>query len=144
MALVPSEGTLLKLESATPGTFDTVAQVMSIGGPGSEVASVPTTTLTSTRKTFRAGKIPDEGEVTFHLQTDPILAGYIALYTHHYAGTTKNWQIINNDGNATPAKQAFAGFITKIDEGDKADETNVEADVTIKITGSVTRTPGTP
>jgi hypothetical protein len=143
-AVIPCEGTIFQVESATPGTYTTIAAATGIGANEPEVAEVPKTTLASTRKEYRPGKIPDEGTIDFTIWYDPNDATHQSLYTFWAAGTTKNWKVKYNDGLTTNASETFAGFITKPSRGEIADEENVSLTVTIRITGSVTRTAGTP
>lgn len=142
MAVIPAEGTTIAVESVTPGTYTTIGQVESITPPSTTVAEVPTTTLTSTRKQYRAGKIPDSGTLQFRIQYDPNDTVHQDLEDYLNAGTTKNWQLTYVDGMVEPANEEFAGFITNFEKSALEDETNATADLTIRVTGVVTRNPG--
>jgi hypothetical protein len=144
MAVLAGEKVMLQMETATPGTYADVVQVMSTGAPKPTVAAVKKTNLASTVQEYRPGKIPDNGELQFRVQYDPNDTTHQALLTALYAGTTKNWKLKYPDGMATPANSMFAGFLTAFepDNFSATDENNVEADVTIQITGAVTRTAG--
>lgn len=142
--VVPAEGTKLSMESGSPGTFVDVAGVIRIGSQKTKVNPVKTTKLVSTYQEYRPGRIPDMGEVVFRIQYDPNNADHQLMYTSLESGTITNWKITYADGLSTNASVTFAGFLTTIEEDDKEDEANVEADVTMQITGPPTRTPGTP
>ena len=144
MAVVPGEGTLMQIESATPGTYTTIGQVLSITGPAPSVAAVETTNLASTRHTYRPSKIPESGEVTFQIQSDPNDATVIILQGLMDAPASKNWRIISADGLTTPSKDQFSGFLTAWNRSGQEVESNVIVDATIKISGAITRTAGTP
>jgi hypothetical protein len=143
MATIPCEGTIWQVESATPGTFTSI-DINSIGTNEPTVAEVPNGTLSSTRKSFRPSKIPEEGTIDFAFWYDPNSAAHQALYTYLYAGTTKNFKLKYNDGLTTPASEPFAGFLTKLSRGEIGEDNNVEVTATVRITGTVTRTAGTP
>jgi hypothetical protein len=146
MAVIAGEKVMLQLETATPGTYADVVQVKGTGFPNPTVGEVKKTNLASTVQEWRPGKIPDNGTIKFTVQYDPNDTTHQALYTVLYAGTTKNWKLIYADGLTTPAFETFAGFLTAFEKGDQDAETeaNVQADITLRITGAVTRTAGTP
>jgi hypothetical protein len=146
MAVIAGEKVMLQLETATPGTYADVVQVKGTGFPNPTVGEVKKTNLASTVQEWRPGKIPDNGTIKFTVQYDPNDTTHQALYTVLYAGTTKNWKLKYPDGNTTTAFETFAAFLTAIEKGDISaeDEGNVEADITLRITGAVTRTAGTP
>ena len=144
MAVLPGEKTMLQMETVTPGTYADVVQVVSVTRPGPTTPEVKKTILASVRQEYRPGKIPDEGTVEFRIQYDPNDATHQAIYTAQAAGTTKNWKLKYADGMTTPANEAFAAFITGISpsEASAEDDNNVEATVTMRVTGAVTRTAG--
>lgn len=140
---IPAEGTTLGY-SATDSSYTTIGNIIAITPPGPSVPSVEKTKLTSTAKEFRPGKIPDFGEMSFRIQYDPNDTDHRALYALLATPVTKYWLITYNDGMAaTSARDKFQGFITGFEPSELADESNVEADLTIKVTGVVTSTAGT-
>ena len=142
MAVVPGEGTILAIESATPTVYTTIGQVLSITGPAPSVASVETTALSSTRHTYRPSKVPESGEVTFQIQGDPNDATQIILQGLMDAPVLKNWRITAADGFGTPSKDTFSGFLTAYNRSGQEVESNVIIDATIKLTGAITRVIG--
>jgi hypothetical protein len=139
----PGEGTTLGY-STTNGSYTTLANVTKIKPPGGKVPEVSTTYLGSSNKTFRPGKIPEAGEVTLSLNRDTTSAGHILLRTLVGTPAVYFFKVIYNDGQTTPANDIFQGFITALEPGDVEDETNLTDDVTIRITGAVTFSAGTP
>jgi hypothetical protein len=139
---IPAEGTKLQIESATPGTYTDIGGVEAVTPPSTTTGEVKKTTLQSTSQEYRAGKIPDRGTLQFRLQYDPNSTVHQDLEDALDAGTTKNWKLVYADGMTTPASETFAGFITNFEKSELADETNALADLTIRVTGTVTRTPG--
>lgn len=142
MAVIPAEGTTIAIESVTPGTYTTIGQVVSITPPSTTVAEVKQTTLTSTRQAYRAGKIPDSGTLQFQIQHSPNDTVHQDLEDYLDAGTTKNWKLVYVDGMAVPAHEIFAGFIVSYEKSGLEDESDLVADLTIRVTGTVVRTPG--
>src|SRR5262245_28319004 len=137
---------MLQLETTTPGTYADVVLVIRVGAPKPTVPAVKTTSLASISQEYRPGRIPDNGECVFGIQYDPNDTTHQALYTALYAGSIKNWKLVYFDDKTTHANVKFSGFITAIEETDKEAETdnNVEANVTLQVTGTPVRTAGTP
>ncbi len=137
MADTLGEDTRLQYESATPGTYTTIAQVTSIEGPEREREAVPKTHLGSTAKEYRGSKIPDNGEVSFVALFDPANATHEKMEELFASGDTVNWRLVfNNDTNSRPHRQ-FAGFLTNWKPTGMEVDSNVEMNVTIKITGDI-------
>jgi len=131
----PAAGTTLACDFTTPLTYVTIGNITSISGPESEVGSVETTVLTSTRKTYRY-TIVDPGELSFELDFDPtdtsshtLLAGLQDVPALH------SWQITFA---TTPAKKAtVSGFLTKFAPNAGGVEENLTAAITVKLTGPI-------
>jgi hypothetical protein len=131
----PALGTTLGCDFTTPSTYVLIGNITSISGPESEVGSVETTVLTSTRKTYRY-TIVDPGELSFELDFDPtdttshtLLAGLQDTPAMH------SWQVTYP---TTPAKKAtFSGFLTKFAPDAGGVEENLTAACTIKVTGAI-------
>lgn len=141
-SVLPNEGTVFSIESATPGTYTAIPGIVSIGGPDPEVADIPTTNLASTSHTKRPSKLINEGELEFKIQYDPADATHQLLYTKFGSKLTVNWELKLVDGMTTPAHERFAGFIKSIKGESIEVESNQERTVTIAITGANTRTAG--
>lgn len=139
----PGEGTLLQLQIST--TYTNIGRVLSVGGPKPKVPSIDTTVLTSTRREKRPSQIPDSGQCTVRIQYDPNDATvHQLLLTQMEAGTVSSWKVVYNTANTTTnANEVFSAFITDFTGNDKEVDTNVEADLTLEITGAITRTAGT-
>jgi hypothetical protein len=142
VAIIPGEGTKIAIESATPGTYTDLGEVNSVTGPAPSVASVETTNLQSTRHSYRPSKVPESGEVSFQIKIDPNNATQQILTGLMDTPVVKNWKITWPDGMTTPANSTFAGFLTAYNVSGAELENNVVADITIKLTGAITRTPG--
>lgn len=132
-------GCTIAQESATPGTYTTIAEVVSISPPKISVGSVETTHLSSSRKTFRP-TIMDGGEVSFEIHYDPDETTHSALTTLATATAAnqaaKNWRITFTD--ATPATYTFSAFVTGFEVGQVGVEENITATITMKVSGAVT------
>lgn len=144
MSTIANELSKLYRGSSDPASTE-IAQILSIKPPGGEVKKVPTTVLGATAQTSRPGKIPDAGEVTFRVQYDPSLTGHVTLADRVKTPLVEWWMIeYVGDGLVTHAKDRFQGYVTKFEpnESESEDENNLEADLTIQITGSVNRVVG--
>jgi len=144
MSVIANELTKLFRGTADPASTE-IAQILSIKPPGGEVKKVPTTVLGATAQTPRPGKIPDSGEVTLRIQYDPSLAGHITLADRVKTPVVEWWMVrYDGDGLTTPARDRFQGYVLNFspNESEAEDENNLEADLTIQITGSVNRVAG--
>lgn len=145
--VIPAEGTTLgwveKPDTGTPVYAET-AQILNVKPPGGTVASVGTSHLKSKHKTYRPGQIPDSGEVTFRVEIDPNNTSHQSIFGKIDTPGLKllSFQITYNDGLLTPANDTFDGFFTKYEPDTLEDEKNLEADVTIQVSGPVVRTAG--
>jgi uncharacterized membrane protein len=93
---------------------------------------------TTTWKTF-AGTISDAGEVSATILFDPADSTHAALITAVTTTVPFIWNIVFNDTGA--AVFAFSGILTKFATTGMEVEANLEAEITIKLTGAVTFTP---
>jgi len=129
--------------SATGSTYTTIASVVSIDGPKLAVGSVETTNLASTVKSYRA-TLPDSAEVSFTIQYDPAQTTHQQLLTLYstpvgtgvVASPAYFWQVTFTD--VTPTVWHFQGLLTGYEITGLTVEGNVEANVTIRGTGTVT------
>lgn len=144
--VVPAEGTTIGYSATLVGTYVLVGNVLNIKPPGAEVPGVEKTNLASAAKEYRAGEIPDNGEVTFRIQHDPSDTGHTALKALLVQGAQRSpkfWKISYNDTMATHASDSFQAILTKYEPDTIENEKNLESDITLLITGLVTRTIGT-
>lgn len=141
--VLTGEGTLLQIENATTtGTYDRIGQRVSIDGPEPSVEAVEKTHLDSTLKEYRASKIPEPGEVSLTVYLDPADAIHQRLegmvFDPPAPGAEPNWRLVfNNNTNTRPHRQ-FAGFVTKFKYTGMQVEENLQAEMTIKVTGVIT------
>ena len=130
---------VLAVESATPGTYTTIAAVMDIEGPNLEIDMIDVTSRDSSGwKEFLAG-LGDAGEVTFDVLYDPDAAthgnttpGLMYLTLNK---TKKSWKISLSD--TTPTTMIFNGYIKALKPKHPMKDAS-RASVTIKVTGQVT------
>jgi len=129
----------IAVESATPGTYTTIAAVLDIEGPNLEVDMIDVTSRDSSGwKEFIAG-LGDAGEVTFDVIYDADAAthgnttpGLMYLVTNK---TKKNWKITLAD--PTPTTWTISAFIKAFKPKMPMKDAQ-RASVTLKVTGSVT------
>jgi len=105
-------GTLFQRETATPGTFETVTEVLSILGPETTLDLVDATHMES--PDGFAEVIPAilrSGDVTFQAAYLPDDTKHQSLDTDQRAKTLKNWKI---DLPGTSLNWTFAAYIKSI------------------------------
>lgn len=129
----------IAVESATPGTFTTIAAVLDIEGPNIEVEQIDFTSRDSNSWKEFVGGLLDGGEVTFDVLYDPDTATHgvsgVGLVALALARTVKNWKLTLSD--ATPTVWSHAGFIKSFKPKAPMKEA-LRASVSIKVTGAVT------
>lgn len=138
-----AELTQLQLENATtPGTYDTIASILTVEAPETSYEAVETSLLGPGPKTFRQSKKADNGELTFTIQADPNDAASLVTYARirDLVGT-KNWRVVYEADPATPTVHpcdTMAAFVTSFKRPGGDEDANLEADVTLKVTGAIT------
>lgn len=138
MATLAAEGTLLYVGSAS-SAMSSLAQIVDITPPGYSRAAVPRTWLESTWKQFRAGRIPDGGEVQFTIELDHSIAAHMSLLTSATDSTTPFFQVRWADlASSATVHPRFQGFLTAMEPETAEDEANIRYAATVKVTGSVT------
>jgi len=125
-------GALFGIEGVTPGTYVTVAEVVSITPPGMSRDSVEATHLTSPGKwkEFIAG-LKDAGEASFTLNFVPSATD--AVFAAFNADSGK-YQITMPGG----VMMRFDGFFTGYTPPALAPGDKMEASATIKVNGAPT------
>jgi hypothetical protein len=136
MALNIGQGTILKMTISS--TLTAIAQVLEIEGPEVDVGSKETTNLGNTVKTFRA-QLPDAGTVSLSIQYDPADTTHTALTTAvmSWPQAAVTWNIQFNTTAGTD-KAVFTAFLTKFKPKGMNSEDNLEADIELKLTGTIT------
>jgi hypothetical protein len=137
--VTPGLGTLLQYESATPGTYTTVAQRVEITGPGMEHRTKETTNLDTPQATYR-GTIFDAGEVGMKVQLKPSDATHQKLVALVKSGALTNWQLTLADSGAAVIGP-FAAILSKFELSGMTAEGDVEADISLRVSGNIDMTP---
>lgn len=132
-------GTQFQREGATPGTYETIAQVASITPPQIEADDVEIEDLdpVDDYKKYLPGLL-DGGEVSLTLNFDGSTAGHTALLGDANSRTTKNFKIVLPD----TAAWAFSGYVKGFAPQEITAGEVMQAEVTIKVTGKPTFTAG--
>lgn len=136
----PGEGTTLSVKISS--SFVVIGGLAKVASPSVVVAEIETTNLSSSKHDYRASRLPDYGQVKFMVRWDMDDSTHQAMRTGQVAGTIFDWKIIYVDDMTTPANSTFSGFITEWSGDDIEPESNVEAEITIRLTTIVTNTAG--
>lgn len=142
MDILIAEGTLLQVESATvPGTFLTIGQRMTIDPAEESADEVDRTNLDSPCVQTRGSAIPDMGEVGLHIQYDPDDPDHTRLRNLVRAAAEASvlWRIVYNTRDATRPHDEFPGWVKSFKPDSIEKGKDVEADMTIRVTGIPTR-----
>jgi predicted secreted protein len=126
-------GSQFQIESATPGTFTTIAEVSEITPPNETVNAVTYSTLDSPYMKAVAGII-DPGEASFEMTFLPGSASETLIVTALHAREAKTFRIVFPN----LATWTFEGIITGYEPAAPNDD-RMTATVTIKVSGAVLR-----
>ncbi|WP_292229500.1 phage tail tube protein [Brevundimonas sp.] len=129
-------GTEFQIESATPGTFTTIAEVTDITPPNETVNPVTYATLASPYMKALAGLI-DPGEASFEMTFQPGSASETLIVTTLHAREAKTFRIVFPN----LATWTFSGIVTGYEPAVPNDD-RMTASVTIKVSGAVLRENG--
>lgn len=139
MTKYAAKGTLLQAEiAAAPGTFQTVAQVRSIGGPtlGGDAIDLSHHSVPAAYRVFQPG-VNDAGEITIEVLFDPAdptqdnvgVDGLLSIYDQREVHL---FRVVFSDTGATIWESE--GMITSYEPTAPFDEA-LTASITMKLTG---------
>lgn len=130
--------TVTATSGGTNGTevFTTIAEVVSINGPGQKLDLIDATHMESPNA-FREyiPSLLDGGEVSFDVNFLPGNANQAGLRTDLTSRTKRNFQLVWTD--SAPTTYSFAGYVTAFEPSAKIDD-KLMASVTVKITSDIT------
>ena len=131
----PAAGTTIACDFTTPLTYVLIGNVLNITGPESDIGSIETTVLASTRKTYRPG-LPDPGELSFDIDFDPTdTTTHTLLAGLQDAPVIHSWQITY--ATTPPKKATVSGFLTKFAPNAGGVDENLTASITVRLLGSI-------
>lgn len=134
MAVIDAQGTVIKIDDATPGTADVViGKVKSYSGFDGEASEVDITNLASTAKEFRLG-LQDFGAFSMDIQVDYADAGQDVCRTAQGTGATKTFNVTFPDASTAD----FTGLVKNATSLSGGVDGVVDGTITIKISGAVT------
>lgn len=131
---IEAQGVALAVsDGGSPSSFTSIANVITIKGPGGTASVIDVTNLASVAKEKRMG-LPDEGQLSFELNYDPDNAQHIVLRNGRRARTRLEFRITLTDTTATVL--AFFGYVLGFELSAAVDQV-VKAAVTVEIDGAV-------
>ncbi len=137
MAL-PAQGTVIRI-SEDGTTFTDIGCVSGFSWEFSERATIDTTCLTDTEKTFKFG-LRDSGTVSIDYRFEPDGAGQVLLEESYASDTPYTFQVEYSDSlGVSGTIKEFDGFVTQMSQDGAIDDI-VNASASIKITGPITST----
>jgi predicted secreted protein len=127
MPAISGNGTTFKWNTVEVGL------VQSVSGPSASVATIETTDISGSAKTFIAGMV-DGGEVSLEVSYDPDTAeNHDDMTTDFAAGTAQDWVITFSDTSSIEGSGIITSFSASASIDDK-----VTASFTIKVSGALT------
>jgi len=135
---VAGVGTLFRRWDATGGTWENIAEINSISGPGMTRDTIDVTSLSSTGgyREFITG-FRDGG--TINLSMNFTRATYETMKDDFEDDTAKNYEIVLPDAENTSLE--FTGLVTEVPLDISADD-KITSSVVIKISGEVVMNSG--
>jgi len=129
-----SQGMVIQIsDAASPEVYTTIAEVMSIDGPGGSAAVIDVTDLSSTAKEKRAG-LQDEGQVSFDMNYLPTNTQHILLRPQRAGALVTNFRILFTDSPQTT--WSFSALVLGFSISNAGDDVT-KAAVTLEVTGAV-------
>jgi hypothetical protein len=129
------------LAAEVSAAYVSIVHRIEIQGPSAEMGEVNVTDLDSTAEETLPTLL-NPGELTLKVWYDPNNATHQQLTTDLQAGTVRNYRITHTDSLTTKAKAVFAAFVKSFQPTGMKSGDYLSADVTLKITGPITFTPG--
>lgn len=133
-ALVSQGMTIAISDSASPEVYTSIADVISISGPGGSAQVIDTTDMSSTAKEKRMG-LPDEGQVTLEINYIPANVQHALLRSKRAAQVLVNFRITFTDSPNTT--WTFAANVLGFSINNAVDAVTT-ASVTLEVSGSIT------
>ncbi|SRR5579885_2586800 len=132
---IRTQGTSIEIEhSDTPGTFIKIGRCVSFDGPGGKAAIIDTTDLDSTAKEKLPG-LPDEGSFSLVLNYNSKDNGQKEMQAARTAQALRHFRVTFTD----TGKAEFDAYVMEWKLSGRQDS-KVEANATLEITGAVTYT----
>lgn len=134
-----AQGTLIKRETATPGTYETIAECKSISGPSLDTDDIDVTTHDGSEgfHEYIAG-LKEGGELSFDINWNPTLSthsvasGLLANYMED-GDKKKNWRVYMPEASvASGIYFAFRGYVKTFGVNAPVDDV-LSASVSIKL-----------
>lgn len=134
-----SDGTLLKRETATPGTYTTIPGVMNITPPKWTRKTADVYVMDQSAPVVKTGAYEAQ-EVTFELAWDPADTTHQSFFTDADSKASKNYKIVFPDSGA--AEMGFAAVVSSIEPADANAEGGdpLKLSVTLKLAAAATIT----
>lgn len=134
---VKTQGTKLNLAgTASPITYTSIANVMSISGLGGQKSDIDITNFDSTAKEFLVG-LEDSGQVQVEINYGPAETTHTTLWGLKETGALRTWRIVHPGTSPAPYFQ-FAATVQQFQINFQTDDV-VRATVTLRVSGSITK-----
>lgn len=142
MAGIDAFGTQLKRQTATPTTYEAIANVGDIEGPGRSRESIEVTAHDSPDRYREFVKgLKDAGEVTATINFDPGDTTHQVLDDDFEEDGLRRYQIVALPGDPDELTVEFAAMITDLSDSYPVED-KMERSVTFKISGKPSFTYG--
>ncbi len=140
MAVNVGQGTILK--ATISASLTAIFQLLEVDGPGIEVGAKGTENLTSTSLSFRA-QLPNPGTLDYTVQYDPNDTTTTVWTTTQVFTWPQPLVVWNLIFNCSPVCHwVFSAFIAKFKPKGMNQEDNLEADISLQLSGAITFTAG--
>lgn len=121
-------------DGAGPEVFTTIGEISDLNGPSEMAATLDASNFDSDKKEYILG-LGDGGEVTLTMNFVGSDAQQQGLYDDYDNGTRRNFQIVLPDTTTF----TIPALVTKPPSIKAGTDAVIKADVTLKVTGDITR-----
>lgn len=131
----------LAKETATPGTYANIAQVLDISGPGVQADQIQVSHRDSTWRKYLPGLV-DGGEVSFDIAFDPNDASHdptvtTSMYADCINQKAGNYKLTFPGAGTATTTCILNAFVTKFETSEPVEDA-LTASITLKINGALT------
>jgi hypothetical protein len=128
---IKAQGTLLKIGSGSPVTYNAITEISSFSGPGGSAQVIDVTSLSSTAKEKMMG-LHDNGQLSFEINYDPGNTQHELLRTNKAAATLTSFTLTFSDATVW----TFSAYVLSFQVQGAVDGV-IKASVAIEVTGNI-------
>lgn len=139
---IAAQGTVIAIESSTPGTYTTIGEVLGWSGPDQSFTVLDPTNITDTRRRKALGLL-QPGRVTVNMHLNYGDSGQDRVRSQMAAKANANWKItipagsLGGGSSSSETVLTFTGFAQSLSLGGRVNAIATH-DLTIEVDSAIT------